>query len=75
MDGPGPGSYDTPKAIISTQWGKIKGPINQTEKAPCFTDRIRNSKKWVPGVGHYKNVDNHAKTLHKDREFAKTFCK
>ena len=72
MDGPGPGSYDVPKAIKEAQWGNVSGPIKQSETLVCFTDRNSKLYKCNPGVGHYKHVDNHASVLQKDREYTRT---
>ena len=72
MDGPGPGSYDVPKAIKEAQWGSVKGPIKQSETLVCFTEKNSKIYKHFPGVGHYQNVDNHAAVLQKDREFRRT---
>jgi hypothetical protein len=75
MDGPGPGSYETTKAITETQWGNVTGFTKQMEKNMSYTDKIKLAKKWVPGAGTYKNIDNYATKLHKDKDFRRTYVR
>ena len=72
MDGPGPGSYDVPKAIKESQWALVKGPIKSTQAKTCFTERHSKVYKYIPGSGHYKNLDNHDKVLNRDKQITRT---
>ena len=60
MDAPGPGSYNTPEAIVSTQWAKIKGTAKKSAFPMAFTDRHKKMFAHVPGSGHYKNAEQGA---------------
>jgi hypothetical protein len=56
---PGPASYESPTAIQKTQWSPPKGKVKMREikGALLFLDSLIKSKKSVPGVGHYKNLE------------------
>ena len=72
MDGPGPGTYDIATSIKNAQWGAVKGPIKQSEALQCFTEKHSKLYKFIPGSGHYQNVNNHERVLQKDRQLART---
>jgi hypothetical protein len=56
---PGPTSYESPAALRKTQWSPPKGKVAMKEikGSIAFIDSIIKSKKHVPGVGHYKNME------------------
>mmetsp|Transcript_37467 Transcript_37467/g.36032 ORF Transcript_37467/g.36032 Transcript_37467/m.36032 type:complete len:100 (+) Transcript_37467:658-957(+) len=55
-DQPAPGSYDPDKSIIATQWTQRKSEFAK-KKHQTFIDVVKKDKSFLPGVGHYKNVD------------------
>ena len=57
MDSPGPGSYNAPESIEKQRWGKVKGQIKQTYFPPAFTDKAKKMTAFVPGSGHYKQME------------------
>ena len=71
MDGPAPGSYETAEAISKTQWRGVESTPKRTDKLVCYVDKHKNLYKHVPGPAHYKDVDNHATVLHKDKVYKK----
>jgi len=53
---PGPGSYQAEECIRKTKW-KNDVPCHKWEdKRENFTDTVAKRKKFVPAVGHYKNM-------------------
>lgn len=56
---PGPTSYESPTAIRKTQWSPPKGKVAMREikGSMPFFDTIIKSKKHIPGVGQYKNLE------------------
>lgn len=71
VDGPAPGSYETSAAIAKTQWRSTIQASKSTDKKKCFVDIYSKSKTLVPGPGVYKNIDNHASILNKDKCYKK----
>lgn len=56
---PGPCSYDSPGAIRKTQWSPTKGKVAYKNfKTLNYMEIHERIKKNVPGVGHYKNLEN-----------------
>ena len=70
-DGPAPGSYDTTTAINKTQFRSIVATPKRQEKLVSFVDAYKKRFGDQPGPAHYKNMDNHSKVLHKDKNYAK----
>jgi len=56
-DGPAPGSYDTVTAEKSTQKRRTEGPPERRQLRVIFTDTEAKRRKFVPGLGHYKELD------------------
>ena len=56
---------------MKTQFRSIISAPKRSTKNECFVDIHKAKYKWIPGPGTFKNVDNHAKTLNKDKAFMK----
>lgn len=65
MDGAGPGSYDFPKSYDTTQRHKVS-MAKQTDNRVGFTDSYAKLYKYIPGMGHYKEVDRGLKVIGKE---------
>jgi len=52
---PGPGSYPIEDVIKKTQWLNKNHAQTVKEVREPFTDTIARRKKFIPGMGHYKN--------------------
>ena len=69
MDSPGPGSYNAPESMKSSQWASVKGQSKQTYFPPAFTDKAKKMTAFVPGCGHYKNMETAKDKVFKDTNF------
>jgi hypothetical protein len=56
---PGPTSYESPMALRKTKWSPPRGKVQMKEikGSMVYLDRHIHLKKFIPGVGHYKNVE------------------
>lgn len=53
---PGPGSYPVEDVIRKTQWRKYDPhTMKASEVRECFTETAAKRKKFIPGIGSYKN--------------------
>jgi hypothetical protein len=61
---PGPGSYETEKAITKTQWnGESYIQWKLMKDRTNFIDTEVKTKKSVPGVGSYKDLERGYRSL------------
>lgn len=56
-DGPAPGLYDVIKCEADTQKRRTQGPPKRDQLRVIFTDTEAKRRKYVPGMGHYKELD------------------
>ena len=60
---PGPGTYESTKAIEATQWRTIQGVPEQSAKLVPFVDSYTTLYKDNPSPDRYKGLDKLPKSL------------
>ena len=64
MKRPAVGSYNVDSAVrTSTQWKNQPRCIFDKVKGDRYLDQAAKNKKWVPGVGHYKEYEKQYNSL------------